>query len=167
MRGPLDVLREEWEVSKRSDESVLSHILLMRERLEEMSELVSENLKGAQKCQNLWYDQNARKRVLEPEDEVLVLLLTTSNKLLAQWQGPYRVLRRVREVNYEVYMSDKRKRRAILHINMLKKWHQPEATCLWTVGVDPDEENDVPTWRGEESGRSPSVGTQLTVQQKR
>ena len=32
--------------------------------------------------------------------------------------------------------------------------------------VDPDEEDDVPTWR-EESGRSPSVGTQLTMQKKR
>ena len=95
--------------------------------------------------------------MLEPEDEVLVLLTTTSNKLLAQWQGPYRVLCRVGEVNYEVYMPDKWKRRAILHINnILKKWHQPEAMCLWTVGVDPDEEDDVPTWRG----RSPSVGTQ-------
>ena len=65
------------------------------------------------------YDQHARERVLEPEDEVLVLLPTTSNKLLAQWQGPYRVLRRVGEVNYKVYMPDKRKRKAILHINML------------------------------------------------
>ena len=114
--------------------SVLSHILLVRERLEEMSELVSENLKGAQKRQKLWYDQNARERVLEPEDEVLVLLPTTSNKLLVQWHGPYRVLHRVGEVNYEVYMPDKHKRRVILHINMLKKWHQPEAMCFWTVG---------------------------------
>ena len=56
VRGPLDVLREEWEVNKKSDESVFSHILLVRERLEEMSELVSENLKGAQKHQKLWYD---------------------------------------------------------------------------------------------------------------
>ena len=36
-----------------------------------MSELVSENLKEAQKRQKLWYDQNARERVLEPEDEVM------------------------------------------------------------------------------------------------
>ena len=34
----------------------------VRERLEEMSELVSENVRGAQKCQKLWYDQNARER---------------------------------------------------------------------------------------------------------
>ena len=40
----------------------------VRERLEEMSELVSENVRGAQKCQKLWYDQNAKE--LETEEEV-------------------------------------------------------------------------------------------------
>ena len=32
VRGPLDILREEWEASKKSDESILSHILLVREK---------------------------------------------------------------------------------------------------------------------------------------
>ena len=95
VRGSLDVLKEEWEVSKKSDESVLSHILLLRERLEEMSELVGKNVEGAQKCQKNWYDRNARERELIPGEEVLVLLTTSSNKLLAQWQGPYRVLSRL------------------------------------------------------------------------
>ena len=129
VRGPLDVLREEWEVSMKSDQSVLSHVMLVRERLEEMSKLVSENLKEAQKHKKKWYDQNARERELEPDEEVLVLLPTSSNKLLAQWQGPYRVLRRVGEVNYEVYMPDKWKSRVVFHINMLKKWYLPEAAC--------------------------------------
>ena len=35
---------------------------------------------------------------------MLVLLSTSSNKLLAQWQGPYCMLRKVRKVNYEVDM---------------------------------------------------------------
>ena len=100
VRGPLNVLKEEWEASKMSDENVLSHILSVRERLEEMSELVGKNVKGAQKCQKNWYDQNARERELIPGEEVLVLLLTNSNKLLAQWQGPYRVLSRVSDGNY-------------------------------------------------------------------
>ena len=54
VRGPLDVLIEEWEASKKSDESVLSHILLVRERLGEMLDLVIKHVKGAQKCQKLW-----------------------------------------------------------------------------------------------------------------
>jgi len=41
VRGLLHMLREEWEASKKSDESVLSHILRVRERLQQMSELVS------------------------------------------------------------------------------------------------------------------------------
>ena len=64
MRRLLDVLREERETSQKSHESVLSHILLVRKRLEEMSELVNENLKVAQKCQNKWNKQVLRKTTI-------------------------------------------------------------------------------------------------------
>ena len=40
-------------------------------------------------------------------DQVLVLLPTSSNKLLAQW--PYQVLKKVGKVNYLVDMYDHRK----------------------------------------------------------
>ena len=42
VRGPLDILRETWEVSEKSSESVISHVLNMREKLEKMSELAQE-----------------------------------------------------------------------------------------------------------------------------
>ena len=58
---------------------------------------MSENLKVA--CQRMCYDQCARDRELNPDEEVLVLLPTSSNKLLVKWQGPYRVLCRLRKVN--------------------------------------------------------------------
>ena len=115
------MLKEVWEADKKSDESVVSHIVLVRERLEEMTELVEENVRAAQGQQKKWYDQTARQRELQPDEEVLVLLPTSSNKLLAQWQGPYRILRRVGKVNYEVVMPNKRKRRNVFHVNMLKK----------------------------------------------
>ena len=37
VRGPLDVIKEEWEPSPKSSESVVSHMLLMRERLGKMT----------------------------------------------------------------------------------------------------------------------------------
>ena len=98
-------------------------------------------------CQKLWYDQKAREREFKTGEEVLVLLPTTSSKLLAQWQWPYCVLHRVGEVNYEVHVPDKRKRKTIFHVNMLKRWHQPEVTCMWAAEVDSGEEEDVPSWR--------------------
>ena len=76
-----------------------------------MTEIVSANLKEAQQRQKTWYDQTARERELEPGEEVLVLLPTSSNKLLAQWQGPYCVIRKVGKINYEIDMPNKRKRR--------------------------------------------------------
>ena len=33
MRGSLDILKEEWEADKKSDENVLSLVLLVRERM--------------------------------------------------------------------------------------------------------------------------------------
>ena len=74
------------------------------------------------------------------------------------------MLRRVREVNYEVHMPDKRKRRAVFHINMLKKWHPPEATCFWMAGED-DGEDAILSWRGE-CGKFSTTGTQLSEKEK-
>ena len=128
VRGPLDVLRESWEGGRRSSESVVSHVLSMREMLEKMAELVQENLAKAQKQQKRWYDQNARQRELKAGDQVLVLLPTSTHKLLAQWQGPYQVLKKVGEVDYLVDMHDHRKRRRIFHINMLREWVVPAST---------------------------------------
>ena len=102
VRGPSDMLREKWRASKKSDESVLFHILKVRETLEEMSGLVSENARCAQKRQKFWYSQNARGKELQIGEKVLVVLPTTSNKLLAC--GPYSVLHRINKMNYEVHM---------------------------------------------------------------
>ena len=111
VRGPLDMVREEWEADMKSDQSVFSHILAIRESMEEMTTIVQDNWKKAQSLQKTWYDQNTRDRELKPGDEVLVLLPTSSNKLLAQWQGPYEVLRKTGKVNYEIDMKDKKKRK--------------------------------------------------------
>ncbi|XP_065901363.1 uncharacterized protein [Dysidea avara] len=165
VRSPLDVLKEVWEANKKSDESVASHILLVRERLEEMTELVEENVRAAQGQQKKWYDQTARQRELQPDEEVLVLLPNSSNKLLAQWQGPYRILRRVGKVNYEVLMPNKRKRKNVFQVNMLKKWYPPVATSFWLV-EQMDMKEYMPTWKCEGSD-APIVSDQLSKQQLR
>ena len=91
-----------------------------------------------------------------------------SNKLLAQWQSPYEVLRKTGKVNYEIDMKDKKKRKKIFHVNMLKKWHQPDAKSFWTteeVESASEEEESIPTWKGE-CGTVPVISTNLTEQQR-
>ena len=43
VRGPLDVLREIWESSSKSSESIVSYVINMREKMDRMIELVQEN----------------------------------------------------------------------------------------------------------------------------
>ena len=92
VRGPLDVLNETWEAGARSDEAVLSFALETQERLKAMADLVKENLEKSQEKQKHWYDKGARVRQFEVGNPVLVLP-TTTDKLLAQWQGPYLVVK--------------------------------------------------------------------------
>ena len=60
VRGPLDVLRETWEASQQSEESVVSYVLAMQEKLRSMAELVEGNLTKSQQKLN---DKDARMRV--------------------------------------------------------------------------------------------------------
>ena len=50
VRGPLDVLRGTWVAREKSTESVVSHVLSIRKKMEQMTSLVKENLEGAQKA---------------------------------------------------------------------------------------------------------------------
>ena len=131
VRGPLDVLQESWEAGGQESESIISYVLLMRERLSKMTDLMQTTLGKASERQKLWYDYTARFRKFTPDNKVLVLLPTSTKKLLAQWQGPYPIVSKVRKVNYEVDIKDKSKHKKVFHINMLKPFHAPEAVACF------------------------------------
>ena len=71
-------------------------------------ESLQEILSKAQGKQKTWYDKNVQVREFEPVDPILVLLPTSSSKLLEQWQG---VVKHMGKVNYLIDMHDCRKRR--------------------------------------------------------
>ena len=171
------MLKETWEGNEKSPESVVSHILMMRDRMEAMKELVMENMRKAQASQKRWYDQNARDRELKVGSKVLDLLPSSTNKLLAQWQGPYVVLKQVGTVDYEIDMHDHRKRKRIFHVNMLREFSPPSdsmAVGYWCaeeayLGEPGADDGEVPVWReelGSELEACPVMGEQLTAEQK-
>ena len=128
VNGPLDVLKQTWEVKDSQEESVILHVLSVREKLSRMHELAKQK---AQAKQKQWYDRNAREREFAVGDYVLVLLPTESSKLLAQWQGPYVVSKRIGQVNYGVIMNNRRRSYRVFHVNMLRKWNLPSGTSFW------------------------------------
>lgn len=131
---------------------------------------MQENLSKAQSTQKLWYDKNARTREFHAGYPVLVLLPTASSKLLAQWQGPYQVVKRMGKVSYLVDTHDKKKRRRVFHVKMLKEFRvrRPVESSFWASPDETDDmdgETDVPLWNNT-SEEGPSFGEQLSATQR-
>ena len=146
VRGPLNVLQEGWIGEQQdSQDDVLSYVQGVYDRLQESKEIVRQNMEKSQRRQKSWYDQKARETNLNVGDKVLVLLPTRTEKLLAKWKGPYPITKKVGQVNYDIQLSDCRKK--LFHINMLKRWHESEESenACWIQ----DEEEELPYYRSE------------------
>ncbi len=96
-RRVLDILREAWEEGPSGSKNEIQ-----RTKLHTLGQLFMENLLRAQDKQSRLYNRGARLSNFTPGDKVLELLPTSSSKLLAKWQGPFEVTRRVGNLNYEV-----------------------------------------------------------------
>ncbi len=128
----MDVLRETWEGPSESKNEI-QHVLDLRTKLHTLGQLSMENLLQAQDKQSRLYNRGTRLRNFAPGDKVLVLLPTSSSKLLAKWQGPFEVTRWIRDLNYEMIQTDRSGAHQIYHLNLLKKWSEVEPGILATA----------------------------------
>ncbi|KAG1940831.1 hypothetical protein F2P79_016387 [Pimephales promelas] len=151
-RAVLDVLREAWEDGPSDSKNEIQYVMDLRTIVHTLGRLSRENLLQAQDRQSRLYNRGARLRQFTPGDKVLVLLPTSSSELLAKWQGPFEVTRRVGDLNYEVACTDRGGAHQIYHLNLLKnatytafasypkeaergRAHgQPEEVCNWAGG---------------------------------
>ncbi|XP_063334795.1 uncharacterized protein si:ch211-282j22.3 isoform X2 [Pelmatolapia mariae] len=145
VRGPLSLLRETWEGDQERSQAVnvVSYVVQMRERLEKMTELAQAHKAEAQQHQKAWYDQSARQRSFSPGQKVLVLLPSDDSKLLAKWQGPYEIQKKLGQTTYKVAIPDQPRSSRVLHINLLKEWvGRPKADVFLIREVSEEEEVD-------------------------
>uniref|UniRef100_A0A3P8QWH1 ribonuclease H n=2 Tax=Astatotilapia calliptera TaxID=8154 RepID=A0A3P8QWH1_ASTCA len=138
-RGVLDLINESWEDGPSPAKNEIQYVLDLRAKLHTLGRLSRENLLQAQQRQQCLYDRGARFRQFSPGDKVLVLLPTSSSKLLAKWQGPFVVTRRVGDVDYEVARSDRGGATQIYHLNLLKLWREVETASLVSLVKERDE----------------------------
>ena len=66
-------------------------MITMKERIQEMTDIVNTNLTRAHKKQKPHYDEGVKPQNLQPEDKVLVLMAARHKKLQLEWVGPYKV----------------------------------------------------------------------------
>lgn len=65
---------------------------------------------------------------------MLLLLPITDVKLLAQWQGPYRILRKTSSVNYETETLDKVNPTRLVHVKLWKLKEEPNKKQYTSLG---------------------------------
>lgn len=125
VRGPLALLRELWEGDREAIEddtrTTYEYVINLRERLQETCKLAQEELEKAGDSYQYYYDKHAREREVNVGDKVLLLLPTSHNKLLLQWQGPFEVVKKANRYNYVLDVNGTERK---YHINMIKRYHE-------------------------------------------
>ncbi len=114
------ILRELWsgEVNNQEVRSTYQYILDLRERLASTCKLAQDALKDATDRTKKYYNRKTSPRNIKVGDKIL-LLPTDQNKLLMQWKGPFNVLEKRGELDFNIEMGGGNK---TFHVNMLKKY---------------------------------------------
>ena len=120
VRGPLKILQEKILVEPESN--LLDYVSKFKDRLSCTRELAAGHLKEAQSNMKRLFDRKVKERIFEPGSKVLVLLPLQGDALKARYAGPYVVEKRMSDVNYIISTPDRRKRRRLCHVNMLKEY---------------------------------------------
>ncbi|KAK4314182.1 hypothetical protein Pmani_014515 [Petrolisthes manimaculis] len=149
--GPLRLVKEKW-LEESNERGLLKYVTDVKLRLKRAWELAECNLNKAQTGMKVWYDRKARVRIFKPGDEILLLLPVQGQPLAGRFQGPYRIVKKLSDVNYVVETPDKRKSRRICHVNMIKLYYRRENPVAVINVCSMDEEDEIPEmesrWNG-------------------
>jgi len=184
-RGLLTILRESWtghdHMFEYKNMSTAKYMTDLNAKIEATLKLAQENMKTAQAKMKRTYDKHSTIRTLNTGDLVLLLVPTSDNKVFSQWSGPYCVVRRCENNNYELQLEN---RKATFHINSLRKYYPPcekQKPDLCAMVIDDEYEDGVAAMsyghvtQDIESGQTSlsdygkndvSIGDKLTVEQQ-
>ena len=126
LRGPLKLLYESW-IGESCRVPLLDYVKDLKCKLQEIQKFAYDNLKCSQEQMKQKFDRKAKARQFKPGEEVLVFLPVRQYPLQSKYQGPYTVLSQQSENNYIIATPDRRKKKRLVHVNLLKKYHNPSA----------------------------------------
>lgn len=129
--GPLALLKQAWindvDISN-SKQNVIDFITSTRENVRNAIQIANEHATKERSKAKTYYDKRARDRIFEINDDVLILLPMRDKPLQARYFGPYKVVEKLGPVDYVVATPDRRKKRRVCHVNLMKAYHQRDKT---------------------------------------
>ena len=127
VRGPLDVIRDHWE-GESPGINLLDFISNSKEKLAQKWNFAREHLKIKQDEMKKKYDVHVKLRDIKEGDNVLAFLPVPGKPFKASFSGPWRVSKKISDVNFLIETPTRRRKHQVCHINMLKKYESRENT---------------------------------------
>ncbi|XP_037776712.1 uncharacterized protein LOC119573573 [Penaeus monodon] len=134
VRGPLKLLKESW-ISEEHVMPLLKYVHTFKEKLLHVRDFAMKNLLNAQGVMKEQYDKKVEVREFEPGQLVLLFLPFSKNALQSKYFGPYRIKERKGDVNYVIETPDHRRQERLVHVNLIKPYHNREAVVEHKVLV--------------------------------
>ena len=139
-RGPLSILRDTWSDDQAEipivNGTILEYLDKLKADLEVGLDLAEENAGKAQNAYAHQYNTRSKDKGFEVGDLVLVLMPDSTNKVVAQWQGPGTITAVMSPYSYRVALDTGAVK--TLHANDLRKF----VARVNSVGVVFDDDTD-------------------------
>lgn len=122
-RGPIALLADTWtqkDPSEDEEKPLYKYLFDLKNIIVESCEIAKENSEKSARVGKKYFDRKARQRSFAVGDEVLVLLPSSSNKLMMTWSGPFPI-QECLHPDYRILIRGKLK---VFHANMLKKYNR-------------------------------------------
>ncbi|KAJ1174959.1 hypothetical protein NDU88_000250 [Pleurodeles waltl] len=172
----LDMAAKDWDKEADEGKELVEYAKDLKNSLVTLRDKVHTHLQTSQNTQKRLYNRSSRLRELAIGSKVLILLPTTDDKLLAKWQGPYKILECLTPVTYRVAIPNSGRDGQIFHINLLKEWITEEGST--TLGNKLEDAESVPpievpgpsteySWSTEETWTSPGSALLTRADEKR
>ncbi|XP_066937358.1 uncharacterized protein [Macrobrachium rosenbergii] len=149
VRGPLEIVFEMLQSNRKGEVNIERFVEDLRGRMFSAWKFARENLELSQSIMKGNFDKKTKVRSFEPGELVLVLSMDPDSFLEPRYKGPWKVLRKLSEVNYEIEAPGSSRKCRIFHVNRLKPYHGRQGDPLAivyepvSVVVDaPPEESD-------------------------
>ncbi|XP_076037679.1 uncharacterized protein LOC143023085 [Oratosquilla oratoria] len=123
VRGPLKALKESW-LLENSVTPLVSYVVEFREKLKAAVRLANAHLISAQRKMKQQFDKKHKveHREFRVGDKVLAFLPVQTHPFQARYDGPFQIVDRVGDANYVVYTPGRRKKKRLVHVNLLKPY---------------------------------------------
>ena len=120
-RGPLSLVKDLWLNTTNTEEqkTTVEYVIDLRDRISKSCSIASKRTEKQMDKSKQRYDLKAKHRTLKENDLVLLFLPCSSNKIVSEWRGPYKVVEVVSPVNYKIDIDGRIK---TYHVNMLQEY---------------------------------------------